>query len=119
MSIAPSKDAEMIIKQKNLQYKTLTVNIIKGKFGEYRYKSPGFGYRYAYQHDTCIVIVENDRIIARKYSKHWSRPDIQSYIENVYQFTLTTNFDNMGELYKKAKTLEIDYGYVRDLRARV
>ena len=105
--------------QKNLQYKTLTVNIVKGKFGEYRYKSPRYGYKHAYHHDTVIVIIENDRIIARKYSKHWTRPDIQSYIEAVYQFTLTNNFDDMGSLYKRARELAIDNGYVRDLRARV
>ena len=106
-------------KQKNLEYKGLTVNIVKGKFGEYRYKSPRYGYKHAYHHDTCIVIIENDRIIARMYSKYWKRADIQSYIENVYQFTLTDNFDNMVDLYKRAKELLIDYGYVRDLRTKV
>ncbi len=108
----------MNTKQKNLQYKTLTINLCKGKFGEYRYKSPRYGYKRAYHHDLAIVILEHDRILARMYTKYWTRKDIQSYLEGVYQFTLTTNFDNMVELYKKAKSLEIDYGYVRDLRNR-
>jgi len=106
----------MITKQKNLQYKTLTVNLVKGKFGEYRYKSPRYGYRQAYHYDLLIVVLENDKIISRMHTKRWKRKNIQSYLEDVYQFTLTSNFDNMVELYKKARVLEIDYGYVRDLR---
>lgn len=109
----------MITKQQNLKYKTLTVNIVKGKFGEYRYKSPRYGYKQAYHHDTLIVIIENDRIIARKYTKYWKRAGIQSYVGDVYKFTLTDNFDNMVDLYKQAKELSIDYRYVRDLRNKM
>ncbi len=104
--------------QRNIQYKTLIVNIVKGKFGEYPYKSPRWGYKRAYHYDKIIVVIENDRIIARIHTKYWKRQDVLDYIEQVYQFTLTTDFNNMVDLYKQAQKLSIDNGYVRDLRAK-
>ncbi len=102
--------------QKNIEYKTLTVNISKGKFGDYMYKSPRYGYKHAYHYDTSIQIIKNDEIVARFMTKRWYKKYILQYIEDVYQFTETKDFSNMVTLYKRAKELGIDYGYVRELR---
>ncbi len=39
-----------------LVYEDLTVKIIRGKFGEYTYKSPLYGYKRAYKYNLIIYI---------------------------------------------------------------
>lgn len=109
-------------KTKIIEKDTIKAEIYRGKFGQYRYKSPYYGYKIAYKYDTQIVILENDdnqRIIARMPVKYWRMNDIKEYIEKVYNFTLTRDFSNMVNLYHQARELNIDNGYVRELKGRV
>ena len=101
---------------KTKQYKTLIVHISKGKYGAYKYRSPMYGYKQAYHYDMSITIDINEKQIARIYTKYWTLKDIDSYLEDVYQFTQTSDFTNMVYLYKVGRKLQIDNGYIRELK---
>jgi hypothetical protein len=107
------KDMKRII-----SYRDLRAEVIRGKFGEYHYKSPRYGYKKAYKFNIMITTTKNDEIVSRYMAKYLSLNEMKQYIKDVYNFTETKDFTNMVQLYNEAKLLGIDYGYVRELKSR-
>jgi hypothetical protein len=100
---------------KKFQFNNLTVQVTSGKFGEYRYKSPRYGYKRAYRYDKIITIDVNDEQIIRFPVKNWRKSDLTQYLNAISEFINNRDFSNMVARYNQAHELHIDYGYVREL----
>ena len=79
-----------------IKYKDLTIRLFKGKFGEYTYKSPMYGYKRAYKYNQALYIylTGQPNWIDRILLKNANRKEILSRLDE---------FRDNSRKYKKAR----------------
>lgn len=103
----------------NITYKGLKVSLSRGKYSQYTYKSPFYGYKKAYRYNQITTVYYNDQIISKLMSKSLLHREIKSYLEAVVEYINDKDFTNMVNRYKQAKNLNLNFGFVRELRNKV
>lgn len=66
----------------------IMVRVYRGKFGEYRYRSPKYGYKRAHKYDKMVYIYIGsfeDGYLEILYFKHRTIKWIEDYIANTYR----------------------------------
>ena len=70
-------------KPTTIKYQDLTAKLIKGKFGDYMYRSPYYGYKLAHKYNQIIYIYLDDHNgwIDTHCFKNATRLEILDYLE--------------------------------------
>ena len=74
------------------QFEDLTLRISKGKFGEYLYRSPRWGYKRAYHYNQIIYIYFGDFDDGFQVSHCFKRATRARMIEWLKEFKLTREY---------------------------
>ena len=95
----------------------LTATIVRGKFGQYRYRSPFWGYKTAYHFNTIITAYAQgrDKPVATLKAKDIGVVDIKEWLGGVSTFIQNAPTMNRVEAYKHAKLYGVDFGYLREV----
>lgn len=86
----------MKAKYTTIQYEDLTAKIVKGKFADYMYRSPRYGYKIAHRYNQMvyIYITTRDGWIDTHCFKNANRLEIIDYLKK---------FKETSRRYKKLK----------------